>query len=125
MAKIAINGKEYTLSDKLRVAYKLQEVNNHKPYTEIFKSLGSMSLEKQIEFVWIAFNLANPEAESEVTPGKKMTQKEFQDYCLDNLGLSLIMDLIQDIMDGIMYTGLSEEDKEKKRKEQEQTKQET
>lgn len=124
MAVIAINGKEYTLSDKLRVAYKLQEVNNHRPYTEVFKGLGEMPLEKQIEFIWIAFNLANPDAESLVTEGKKMTQKEFQDYCMDNLGLSIIMDLIQQIMDGIMYTGLSPDEKEKKRQEAEEKKKE-
>lgn len=127
MAKIAINGVEYTLSDKLRVAYKLQEVNNHRPYTEIFKGLGGMPLEKQIEFVWIAFNMANPDMESISKPGTKMSQKEFQDYCLDNIGLSLIMDLIKDIMDGIMYTGLSPEEKEKKLQEQkeQETKKET
>lgn len=125
MAQIAINGATYTLSDKLRVAYKLQECHNHKPYTEIFKSLGSMPLEKQIEFIWISFTLANPDAPSVVKEGEKMTQIEFLNYCLDNIGLTIIMDLIQGIMDGIMYGGLSEEEKEKKRQERDQDKKET
>lgn len=92
---ICINGIEYPVATTLRVAYKLQAQNNHKSYIDVFKSVGSMSVEQQIDVVYAAFVCADP--------GHKnvMTAQEFRDYYLDNVSLKTLMQQLRDIMRGI------------------------
>lgn len=99
---VVINGTEYELSTKLRVAYKVQNQNSHKPYSEIFSSLDSMPLEKQISILYCAFEVANPEATKEITSQK------FLDWYLDNYNVSTIMDQLQDVIGGILGQDLKE-----------------
>ena len=91
-----INGQEYELSTRLRVAYKVQGCHNHKPYAEIFKGIGTMTLEQQIEVLYEAFKDANP---SMVLTLKK---QEFMDYYLDNFKLKQVMDQLEGVIEGIM-----------------------
>lgn len=101
-------GTEYTLSDTLRVAYRLQTMHKHESYVNIFEKMGRMPIEKQLQFIYISFDIANPNVAKE---------SEFIDWCLDNMGLEQIAGCIESIIDGIMYRGLSEDEtKEKKRK---------
>lgn len=93
-----INGTEYELSTTLRVAYKVQGQHNHKPYTEVFKGLGDMTLEQQINILYASFQCANPEASKEITAQK------FLDYYLDNYNLKVVMDQLQAVVKGIMGT---------------------
>lgn len=111
MATLKIFGEDFELSTKLRVAYKLQEANNHKPYTKIFEDLGEMPLEKQIQFVWISFNIANPNMMSITTPGAIMKEQEFRDAVLDGeTNLDDLLEAMKKIIDGIMYQGKTEEE---------------
>ena len=89
---ININGQSYTIATTLRVAYELQGMNNHKPYLDIFKEIEKMTIEKQIDFMYAGYKIAN------VMP---MSQQEFRDMCLDNLDLMSIMDCIKSIIEGI------------------------
>lgn len=93
-----IDGREYELSTTLRVAYKVQGQHNHKPYTEVFQGLGSMTLEQQINILYAAFQCANPEAAFEITAQK------FLDYYLDHYNLKVVMSQLQDVVKGIMGT---------------------
>lgn len=91
---IDINGQSYTIATTLRVAYELQGMNNHKPYLDIFKEIEKMTIEKQIDFMYAGYKIANANA-------MPMSQQEFRDMCLDNLDLMSIMNCIKSIIEGI------------------------
>lgn len=99
---ITINGKQFLLSSRLRVAYKIQGMNNHKPYTEVFKDMGEQTLEKQIELLYAAFADANPDY------AREMNQQKFLDYYLDNYTLSDVMEQLRCVIEGIMGKSLDE-----------------
>lgn len=96
MVTVKINGQEYELSTTLRVAYKVQGQHNHKPYTEVFRSLGEMHLEDQIGILYAAFECANP---NEVF---KIKRQDFLDSYLDTYNIKMMMDQIQEVIRGIM-----------------------
>ena len=49
-----------------------------------------------------------------------MQWPEFRDYCLDNINLNDIMEIIQGIIEGIMYKGLSSDEIAKKKEARKQ-----
>lgn len=107
---VLINGTEYELSHKLRVAYMIQDQHNHKPYTEVFKEMASMTLENQIKILYAAFSIEN-KAENPKTKRIEpiMTAQEFLDYYLDNFTLTDVMDQLQSVIKGI--TGNTDDNK--------------
>ena len=116
MLTTKINGTEYDLSTTLRVAYKVQGQHNHKPYTEIFKGLGDMTLEQQVDILYASFQCANPEA------AKEITSQKFLDYYLDNYNLKIVMDQLQAVVQGIMGTEGEEDTSDKPQTEGDITK---
>lgn len=101
-----IDGQEYPLATTLRVAYMVQGQHNHKPYTEVFKNIGDMTVEDQIGILYAAFCCANPGVQDTKT-GKirpLFTREEFQNYYLDNYNLKDLMDQLQGVIRGIMGT---------------------
>jgi len=101
-----IDGQEYPLATTLRVAYMVQGQHNHKPYTEVFKNIGDMTVEDQIGILYAAFCCANPGVQDPKT-GKmrpQFTREEFQNYYLDNYNLKDLMDQLQGVIKGIMGT---------------------
>ena len=90
-----INGQEYELSTKLIVAYKIQGCHNHKPYLEIFQDVAKMTLERQIEILFVAFQVANPEI------ARTFNQQAFLTYYLENFNLKLVMKQLQAVIKGI------------------------
>lgn len=103
MLTVKIHGEEYPLASTLRVAYKIQGQHNHKPYTEVFKGIGDMTLEDQIGILYAAFECANP---TEVHVIKRQT---FLDSYLDTYNLKHMMDHIQAVIKGIMGEDFFEE----------------
>ena len=101
-----IDGQEYPLATTLRVAYMVQGQHNHKPYTEVFKGIGDMTVEDQIGIIYAAFCCANPSVQ-DIKTGKmrpQFTREEFQNYYLDNYNLKDLMDQLQEVIKGIMGT---------------------
>lgn len=98
-----INGVEYPLATTLRVAYLIQGQHNHKPYSEVFKDIGDMTIEDQIGIIYCSFKCAN--SDSAVT----MAKQTFIDYYLDNYTLKEVLDQLQEIIKGIMGEDFSEE----------------
>lgn len=90
-----INGTEYELSTKLKVAYMVQGCHNHKPYLEIFQDVAKMTLERQIEILFVAFQVANPEV------AMTFNQKAFLNYYLENYNLKTVMSQLQSVIKGI------------------------
>lgn len=97
-----INGTEYPLDSTLRVAYKVQGANDHKPYSKIFSEMGDMTLEKQIEILWLAFQIANPDV------AKTMGQMNFLNYYLEHFTLKEVMNQLQAVIKNV----LGEDDEE-------------
>lgn len=92
--EIIINGTAYPLATTLRVAYKIQSMNEHKSYADVFKDLASLSVEKQIDIVFASFICANKD-----TTFKPET---FREYCFDNFNVGDLMNLLGDIVNGII-----------------------
>lgn len=91
-----IHGTEYSLNSTLRVAYEIQGLNGHKPYLEIFQGIDKMLIEKQIEILYVAFKLDNPEV------AKTMPFQMFLSYYLENFTLKQVMDQLSQIVKAIM-----------------------
>ena len=108
---VKIKGVEYPLATTLRVAYMIQGQHNHKAYLDIFQGLESMKLDDQIRMIYASFKCANKDTQ--------ISEKEFIDEVLDNYGLMPMMQLIRDIIDGITYGGMSEEERAEKKAEME------
>ena len=108
MATIMINGSEYTLACNLRVAYELQGQHNHKPYSEILSSVGEMPLEQQIDILYLAFKIGNPEV------AKSFTREMFRSYILDtnDFNTTVLLTLIKKVIAGILGKELPESDEE-------------
>ena len=93
---ITLDDRQYELAKTLRVAYKVQGQHSHKPYSEIFSSLGDMTLEQQVAIVYASFSVANPE---EI---KTISEKAFLDNFLDRYNVGELMALLEGIIEGIM-----------------------
>ena len=105
MVTINLNGNEYTLASNLRVAYVLQNQHNHESYSSILSRVGEMPLEQQIDVIYAAFQLANPET------AKTFTREMFRMYVLDHdeFNASVILNIIKDIISGILGKKLPDE----------------
>ena len=106
MATININGNEYKLACNLRVAYALQNQHNHEAYSSILSRVGEMPLEQQIDVLYVAFQIANPE------DAKSFTREMFRTYILDHdeFNAYVILQLIKSVIAGILGRDLSTED---------------
>lgn len=96
MLSINYMGTDYSLATNLRVAYNVQGQHNHKPYTEVFKDIGDMTVEDQLGIIYCSFKCANPDT--------IVTREQFQNYLLDNMNLKDMLDVLQGIIQGIMGT---------------------
>lgn len=102
MLTVSIAGIEYPLAANLRVAYQVQNKNNHESYTKIFSDIGDMTLEKQIEILYVAFCVANPQATSTVS------WAVFLNEYLDNSTAKEIMEQLKEVISGILGTDVDE-----------------
>ena len=96
MLSINLFGQEYALSNKLRVAYRVQGQHDHKPYTEVFSGVGDMPIEDQIGIVYESFWCANPEVRD------KISRQQFLEEYLDKYDVKALMKQLREIIQGIM-----------------------
>lgn len=102
MLSINLFGQEYALSNKLRVAYRVQGQHDHKSYTEVFSGVGDMPIEDQIGIVYESFWCANPEARD------KISRQRFLEEYLDKYDVKALMEQLKEIIQGIM--GVKDDD---------------
>lgn len=107
MLTIQVGERELQLATNLRVAFKVQGQHNHKPYMEIFREMSGMKLENQIKILYAAYQVQNGES--------AMTETEFMNMMFDNFNLADLMILLGDLVNGIMYNGLTSEQIEEKK----------
>lgn len=105
---IEINGVTYTLATTLRVAYKIQGMNDHKSYTEVFKDLAIMPVENQIDIVFASFSCANKDT--------TFTVESFREYCMDNFTVADLMTVLGEIVNGIVGKDEDTDDTDKNAK---------
>ena len=105
MLTINLNGNEYPLACNLRVAYVLQNQHNHESYSSILARVGEMPLEQQIDVLYAAFQIANPDT------AKTFTREMFRTYILDHdeFNASVILKMIKAIISGILGKKLPDE----------------
>lgn len=96
MLSINYLGTDFPLATTLRVAYNVQGQHNHKPYTEVFKDIGDMTVEDQLGIIYCSFKCANPDT--------IVTRDQLQNYLLDKMNLKDMLDVLQSIIKGIMGT---------------------
>lgn len=96
MLSINLFGQEYVLSNKLRVAYRVQGQHDHKPYTEVFSGVGDMPIEDQIGIIYESFWCANPETRD------KISRQQFLEEYLDKYDVKTLMEQLREIIQGIM-----------------------
>ena len=102
MLSINLFGQEYALSNKLRVAYRVQGQHDHKPYTEVFSGVGDMPIEDQIGIIYESFWCANPEARD------RISRQQFLEEYLDKYDVKALMEQLKEIIQGIM--GVKDDD---------------
>ena len=102
MLSINLFGQEYALSNKLRVAYRVQGQHDHKPYTEVFSGVGDMPIEDQIGIIYESFWCANPEVRD------KISRQQFLEEYLDKYDVKALMEQLKEIIQGIM--GVKDDD---------------
>ena len=106
MATIQINGMEYQLARNLRVAYMLQNQHNHEAYSTLLAKVGDMPIEQQIDFLYIAFQVANPDE------AKRISKEAFRICILDDntFNVTKLMELVMDIIAGILGRDINLDD---------------
>lgn len=106
MATIQINGMEYQLARNLRVAYMLQNQHNHEAYSTLLAKIGDMPIEQQIDFLYIAFQVANPDE------AKRISKDMFRICILDDntFTVTKLMELVMDIISGILGKDINADD---------------
>lgn len=102
--EIQLGEETFKLATTLRVAYVLQNMNNHKPYLDIFQDLDKMTLEKQIEFLYAAYTIGEPEG--------SLSKEQFLNLCLDYLDVNEVMQHISKIIEGVTGKKLDDLKKE-------------
>lgn len=102
MLSINLFEQEYALSNKLRVAYRVQGQHDHKPYTEVFSGVGDMPIEDQIGIIYESFWCANPEVRD------KISRQQFLEEYLDKYDVKTLMEQLREIIQGIM--GVKDDD---------------
>lgn len=108
MTTININGTEYNLAGNLRVAYMLQNQHNHEAYSKILARVGEMTLEEQINVLYVAFKVANPKV------AETFTNEMFKQYILDHeeFNAMVLLNKIKAVISGILGKDLSELEKQ-------------
>lgn len=99
-----IGGKECKFNDTLRVLYTLRASFKVKTFTEVMDKLKNPELEDQLKVLYASYSAA--------TNTEVMNEEEFTNLCLDNLGIMCVANLTGEIISGLVYTGMSDEDKE-------------
>lgn len=106
---LRVGSKEYELATTLRVIYKLREIAGAKSLQEAVNSIQNLDLDSQLELLYAAHVATSPAAMA-------TTDKEtFIGDILDNLGVFAVTNVINELADGLLYSGLAPEEVESKK----------
>ena len=106
---IRVKDQEVKLASTLRVAFNVQSKFGHKPYMEIFAGINDLGVDKQITILYEAYKVANRDEET------KLSEVEFLNEILDNIGAVELTLLLTELVNSIMYANLTPEDVQRKK----------
>lgn len=106
---IRVKDQEVKLASTLRVAFNVQSKFGHKPYMEIFAGINDLGVDKQITILYEAYKVANRDEET------KLSEVEFLNEILDNIGAVELTLLLSELVNSIMYANLTPEDVQRKK----------
>ena len=106
MVEMTLNGQILYLEANLRVAYQLQNQENHKPYQEILQSVDTMPLEKQVGILYQAYKVG---LHSNSEP---MKFEVFFDSFLEEYKVVHLMEFIKKIISGILGKEIKDKSEE-------------
>lgn len=101
--KLHVKDKEYELSTSLRVVYALRDISKAQSLQEAIGSISKLDLDGQLELLYAAYKAANRNTDC-------MCKSAFMDELIDNFGIFAITNAINELTDGLLYSGLSEEE---------------
>lgn len=107
MQKIIVDGKSYELADTMRVLYELRDITKAKNIREAMASLTSLDVDGQIKLLYIAYKIKAKDA--------AMSEEDFTNMLLDNCGVFAIVDAASNLIEALMYSGMSPEEVESKK----------
>ena len=111
--ELKLGNTTYELATSLRVVYALKDITHAKGLQEAISSISHLDLDGQLNFLWAAYKAANNES--------TVTKEEFTNDILDHCGIFAIADVINQLADGLLYTGLTPEQVASKKAEVEAT----
>jgi hypothetical protein len=106
MVTMQLGNQTYNLASTLRVAYAIQGQHNHKSYLDIFKEIGSMPIEQQIGITYAAY-ISHPD-QRELDKEKLLKESQFRELVLDEYNLKELMEILQELIAGMMGTTVKE-----------------
>lgn len=99
-----IGSEDFNFSDTLRVVYELRGPFNVKTFQEVLEKFKGMSFEEQLALLYTSYKCVNPSG---------LSQDDFTGKLFDNLGILAVADLASQIAEGLIYTGLTPEERGK------------
>lgn len=97
--EMELKGVTYEMATSLRVAYKIQGMNNNKSYAKVFEGVGDMGIEEQIGLLYASFSVANPGT---------LSKQEFLDAVLDEYGIAQVMEKLSELIEAMMFRGMTD-----------------
>lgn len=104
-----IGNKSYEFADTLRVVYALREVTGAENLKDALQAIAHLDIDGQMQLLYISHKVAAKD--------KAPTEEEFKDILLDNLGILTITDIVSELADHLMYSGMPAEKVEAKKAE--------
>lgn len=112
---LKLKDKEYELSTSLRVVYALKEISKARSLQEAINSISRLDLDGQLELLYAAYKAGCGKN------GTTICKEDFVGEILDSLGIFAVANKINELADGLLYSGLTPEEIESKKAQVEET----
>ena len=109
MLELKLGNNTYELATSLRVIYALKDIIGAKNLQEAIGSITKLTFDGQLDLIWAAYKAANNNVQK--------VKNEFIDEILDNLGVFAITNIVNELANGLLYNGLSQEEMASKKME--------
>lgn len=101
---LRLKGESYELSTSLRVVYALRDIAHAGSLQEAIASISKLDLDGQLDLLYASYKAANRE------DANLLSKSAFVDKILDNFGIFAITNAINELTDGLLYSGLTPEE---------------
>lgn len=112
---LSLKTGEYELSTSLRVVYALRDIAHVKSLKEAMASISDLDIDGQLELLYAAYKAGD---------GNKtnaLSKEAFIAAVLDTFGIFALTNAINQLTDGLLYSGLTPEEIETKKAQVEAT----